>query len=209
MATQYHLKAANNSSRDGDFCVFTTFPGLKQGQVASSPLAWLNKFAFQNGRITFDWSSEYSFVWYNSGKIMPGVRYHASETMLADPEDANSNRAYLEWFEGKTYRFHPDRKKANEPIDGGLIVTCAPSLPDRDASVGIAIGGSPAMIVPAGPRLDFTFLPHPTYWIAFGKFDKGEVLDLNTMTNIQKVEFASNQFEKEVILNPDNTWTVN
>lgn len=50
-----------------------------------------------------------------------------------------------------------------------------------------------------------TFGPHPRYWIAFGKFDEGEVIDINRMTQKFEIKFPVNVYERTVELSANNT----
>lgn len=58
----------------------------------------------------------------------------------------------------------------------------------------------------ASPSLKYTFSPHPRYWIAFGKFEEGEVIDLNRMTQKFEINFPVNIYQRTVELTSNNTW---
>ena len=75
-----------------------------------------------------------------------------------------------------------------------------------DRSDLIAILGKPAVACVAAPNLKYTFMPHPRYWIAFGKFEEGEVIDVNRMTQKFEIEYPVNVFSRTVELSGNNSW---
>ncbi len=56
---------------------------------------------------------------------------------------------------------------------------------------------------------NFTFLPHPRYWVAFGTYQVGEVVDIESMTNAIEIVYEPDVFERIVTLQNDNTWRLN
>ena len=58
----------------------------------------------------------------------------------------------------------------------------------------------------ASPNLKYTFMPHPRYWIAFGRFEEGEVIDVNRMTQKFEINYPVNVFSQTVELNTTNSW---
>lgn len=95
------------------------------------------------------------------------------------------------------------------PASGYFYIVQDRSLPAQAASVGIAMAGSPIYVVQAAPNINLTFTPHPTYWVTFGSYQPGQVLDLTQLVNVAApVPFSANNRNMTAILNPDNTWTV-
>ena len=43
-------------------------------------------------------------------------------------------------------------------------------------------------------------------WIAFGRFEEGEVIDVNRMTQKFEINYPANVFSRTVELNATNTW---
>ena len=70
------------------------------------------------------------------------------------------------------------------------------------------MSGSPVLAVQAGPNLSFIFKPHPRYWVCFGNYYEGEVIDLNEMTNAQEIKFGPNEYALHATLLANNTWKV-
>lgn len=74
--------------------------------------------------------------------------------------------------------------------------------------VGIGMSGSPTFVVNAQPNMNLTFTPHPEYWIAFGNFNAGEVIDVQAISNAAKIDFPPGIVAMNVTLNQDNTWEI-
>jgi hypothetical protein len=70
------------------------------------------------------------------------------------------------------------------------------------------MSGAGTFVVQAQPNINLTFTPHPTYWITFGNYTPGQVLDIGQITNKQQLEFAPNTYNLNVQLKNDNTWSV-
>jgi len=195
----YTLIFQNNSSNAGDVCVYQTDPNIGVPDVMS--LAWFSEYNYPTTQVQFQWEIDYSFVWGQTGNLVPGVVFSASQTWAADLQSKNQvtltyDQAYT--FANQTYG----------PQSGTLYITEDRSLPLKDASVGIGMSGAGTFVVQAQPNLNLLFTPHPIYWITFGDFEPGEVLDIESITNVAQVAFPPNIFTMSAVLNPDNTWTV-
>ena len=68
------------------------------------------------------------------------------------------------------------------------------------------MSGQPAFATDAGPNLSYSFIPHPQYYVAFGYYLQGEVIDLNLVSSTVCVEYEDNIFERTVRLKSNNTW---
>lgn len=93
-------------------------------------------------------------------------------------------------------------------IAGALEIDEDDTVPLKRASVGIAMAGAGTFVRQAQPNLTLFFQPHPEYWITFGNYEPGEVLNITEITNKQKIEFEPGIFSVNAVLNKDNTWTV-
>lgn len=198
-AQPYTLTAINNSSNAGNFCVFQQDPDLGVSDVLS--LAWFSKFAYPDTTVKFTWTIDYNFVWSETGVLTPGVLFDASQTFDADIQ--NSNQITLTYAGG--YNFINQTKG---PKPGILYIREDSTIPPKHASVGIGMSGFGTFVVQAQPNLNLNFSPHPRYYIAFGNFTQGEVLDISEMTNVAEIPFATNVYSMIAILGEDNGWTV-
>ncbi|MDR1251320.1 MAG: hypothetical protein LBK62_04045 [Treponema sp.] len=105
------------------------------------------------------------------------------------------------------YEFLVNAPADKRPPAGTLGIYTGGNISNNDVSAGIGLGGSPALVTSAGPNMGYTFSLKIKYWIAFGSFIRGEVLDLNAMTVVQEIAFPTNVYDIGVTLNEDNTWT--
>jgi hypothetical protein len=203
---KYSLLVKNSSPNSGSICVYTTSPDTQQIQQDLRSLAWVTKPAHPNGQVRFTWDLKFSFAWAESGVLVPGVSFEAGEIIDADHADDGKNRTYLDRQNG-AYLFG-DPSLATPPSKGALAITTSKAIPSNLASVGVGINGKTALAVNATPNYQFTFIPKIQYWLAFGSFREGVVLDLNSMVrNICEIKFPAGVYGLQVTLQEDNTWS--
>ncbi|MDR0410383.1 MAG: hypothetical protein LBH75_00195 [Treponema sp.] len=203
---KYSLSVKNDSPNPGSICVYTTSPDTLEIQNDLRSLAWFTKPVNCNGQVKFAWDLKFSFAWAESGQLVPGVHFDAGEIIDADPSDDEKNKAFFD-RQNNAYLFG-DPKRAKAPIAGALAITMNKVIPHGLASVGIGINGKAALAVNTTPNYLFTFIPKIKYWLAFGSFKEGVVLDVNSMvTNIREIEFPLNVYDLQVTLQEDNTWS--
>lgn len=198
--TQYSVNFKNNSDMSGDACIYQTDPDITDPNVMS--LAWFSKAAHPTTRVLFTWQVNYSFVWSNTGLLKPGVVFIASQAWDADLSMKNQV--------GFTYQAnaHTFKDLTQGPRNGSLYINQDNSIPPQIASVGIGMSGSGTFVRQAEPNIDLVFTPHPEYWITFGTFTEGQVLDITEITHPAALEFPPNVYKLVATLNADNTWTV-
>lgn len=191
----------NNSTNTGDMMCFQQDPNISASGVFS--LAWFAKSAHPNTHIDFSWEIDYSFVWAETGQLKPGVIFNASQTVATDPYGDN-NQITLTYTD-EAYDFIDQTQ--GSPT-GSLYIKENNTIPLKQASVGIGMSGTGTFVVDAQPNYNETFTPHPTYWVAFGSYKTGEVLDIQSVTNTAEVSFPAGITHMYAILNEDNTWTI-
>jgi hypothetical protein len=197
--SQYSIVFNNQSTNDGTFCCFQQDEDMKISGVMS--LAWFAKRCDTNSSCTFNWTIDYSFIWAETGILKPGITFQASQTIPADL--AQNNLITLD-YDGA---FHFGAKGSATP-QGSLYVEETGNIPLQKASVGIGMSHAGTFVVQAEPNMDVTFTPHPTYYVAFGDFEQGEVLDVQQMTEGAKIEFPPNVYVMYATLDAANTWHV-
>ena len=87
MGTQYTLRFKNNSTLPD---VYQKNPG-QDIHKNLFPLAWFSKVCNPKTTFTFKWTIDCSFVWSETGELVPGVFFDASEVKDADPANTNMN----------------------------------------------------------------------------------------------------------------------
>lgn len=199
MATEYSLDVMHNGTDYGDICIYQTCDA-NSDNIRS--LVWFAKSAHPGTELKFRWFIDYSFAWSETGELNPGVIFTASQVIQTDPSDTTVN----------TIGFVRDRdaytftKIDNPTKQGKLGIACDASIPSGCVSIGVGMSGKSAYACLASPSLKYTFSPHPRYWIAFGKFEEGEVIDVNRMTQRYEIKYPVNVYSRKVQLRADNTW---
>lgn len=196
---KYSVTFVNNSANYGSVCIYQTDPSLGRDIVS---LAWITKAAHPTTIIKFGWNDEYSFVWSETGMLQPGIVFKASQIWAADLKTNN----YVEFdYEDSAYTF---KNLTSGECRGELTIAEMPSIPVNDTSVGIGMAGSAVFVKQAQPNINLKFQPHPSYWITFGDYVQGEVLEPLRITQKACLTFPANIHSLAAILNSDNTWTV-
>jgi hypothetical protein len=196
---KYSLTFINNSTNYGDVCIYQADPNF--GPEVMS-LAWFAKASHPTTRETFKWNADYGFIWDETGEVVPGVVFNASQVWAGDLEQKNKV-SFSKVDDAYTFS---NLRKGN--VEGVLEIDQDGTIPLKRASVGIAMDGSGIFVKQAQPNMTLIFQPRPEYWITFGNFESGEVLNITEITNKQKIEFEPNVFSVTAVLNEDNTWTV-
>jgi hypothetical protein len=200
MADNYSLIFVNNSTMLGDACVYQTNPDTNDPSVMS--LAWFSKRTQPTTRVRFDWTIDYSFIWSETGVLVPGVIFTASQEWPADLTYKNQVQFTKT---GGAYTF---QNQTSGPQGGTLYIKEDSTIPPQQASVGIGMSGAGTFAVQAQPNMTAMFTPHPRYWIAFGNFIPGQVLDIAHINNPGEIDFPYATYSMTAILNQDMTWTI-
>lgn len=202
MADQYTLTFVNNSKNDWTFCCYQTDPQI--GPKDARSLAWYTKVVAAGSEVDFEWTIDYSFVWSEMGEVIPGVIFKASQKVPAGLKEKNAIN--FTRVNNSAFKFVDQTTDPNS--SGSLVIHQDDKIPHDTAAVGIGMSGAGTFAVPAQPSIDVTFSPHPTYWVTFGDYVKGEVLDTQQMTKKAEVPYGVNVFTMYAILGADNKWTI-
>jgi hypothetical protein len=197
---EYSLIFKNNSTNNGYACVFQQHPDQKEKNLMS--LAWFSKFAHTTTVLEFKWTIDYSFVWSRTGKLKAGVLFTASQNWDADL--SSKNKITLT-YESQAFTF---KDQCSGPGEGSLYIYEDGSIPKDMGSVGIGMGGSGTFVQQAQPNWNLEFIPHPQYWIAFGNYLPGEVLDVQSMSNTKQVPYANSIYSMTAMLDENNKWHI-
>ncbi|MGF1766830.1 hypothetical protein L4D06_05535 [Enterovibrio makurazakiensis] len=196
MSQQYKLHFVNNSTMAGDICVYQKDPNLNVPEVMS--LAWFSKGTNTGTKADFTWNIDYSFIWDETGVLIPGVIFDASQNKPADLTENN-----VITLTKNQYGYEFDAQQTGEP-SGSLVINQDATIPSNQASVGIGMSGNGTYAVQAQPNIKATFTPHPVYWLTFGTFEQGQVLDIGQITNKTELKFPPNVYEMYAELTADN-----
>lgn len=201
-AVQYSIVFVNNSTNFANACIYQQDPDLGVPSVQS--LAWFTKPAYPTTKLSFSWTLSYYFVWSETGPLGPGAVFMASQ---AWPADLSTTNMVTLTKEGGAYTF---QGQGPGPTPGRLNIMEDGTIPSNQAAVGIGMSGAATFVVQAQPNWQqvFTPSPQPQYWITFGNFMQGEVMDDESLMVGTRVEFPVNIYSMTATINPDNTWTV-
>jgi hypothetical protein len=199
--TSYNLVCQNNSSVPWVFYVYQTMPN-QPSDVFS--LAWFaTPYKISPGsKITFNWTIDYSFVWGNSGTVIPGVNYQAGGIKPCSLTGPNQT----------TFSLDNNAPQLSAPITGGqagsLTVNQASNVPNNVFSTGIGMSGQGSFVQQALQNAPQIYTPTPKYFIAAAnQMQMGMVL-AQTITGSAQVAFPSNVFTMYATLGDNNLWTV-
>lgn len=208
----YSLKVNNKSLNDGTIAVYQDAPKTAGTTVSVFTLAWFTKFAYKGTSVTFNWELDYNFVWSRSGILQPGVVFNASQNPDADP-DKGPNSITLSYDQDRD-AFKFEEPTTDSSSKGTLIVSTSPQVPQSKqedngayaAAVGIGMTNNGTHVVQTQPNMKVTFTPHPTYYVVFGNYQTGEIVDVQTiMGGSQALDYRS-VVQREVTLTDQNEW---
>lgn len=199
MSTQYQVQIKNNATFTGKFCVYQRQPDVEQ--MGAMTLAWFSKGAHPNTSVDFKWDVNYNFVWSETGNLERGVIFDASQTLNAD---LKMNNKVTFQHDDNGYYFTDQTTDAAHA--GELIIAQQNSIPANEAAVGIGMSGFGTFIWKAEPNVPLTIEPKPEYWVTYGQYQQGEVLDMQEIVYSLKLQYPLNKYVAKVELLSDNTW---
>ncbi|GLZ42473.1 hypothetical protein [Actinokineospora sp. NBRC 105648] len=202
LGTSYTIKVNNNSNLDNHNAV--VFQDAPQLPSDVSKLAWLSKTCHSHTRVSFNWTLSYNFVWGQNGNLRPGASYDAGQEI---PADINSNNLVNLSYIGGGFAF-------DTPTDGtrgSLVIKEDGTVPGsgnpNQGCVGIGMSGAGTFVLPTEPGYSAQFDPHPQYWLAFGRYAAGVVVDESGMTNPVNIEFRSGNTVADCVFDGKN-WNI-
>lgn len=203
MAGLYSLRLTNDSPLGGNMCLYQRHEH-QESEADLFSLAWMCQPCRSGSSITFSWTLDFGFAWAEMSSLGPGAFFEPGQTVGADPE-APGRRSVLLHQSGQGYEL--DCGSA-DPEAGFLNFQTDDSVPARRLAVALTVAGRPAFVRPAGPNLGFTFQPDPQYWVAFGPFEAGQVLDFSEMVLTTEIVFPTGRRSAQAAFQRDCTWTV-
>lgn len=198
MGKKYSITVHNQASHSAYLTVFQNDP--TQWSAHAMPLAWFAKFSRPDSRVRFEWGDDIGLSWAETGELRPGMQFCASETY----EPAGGNNRITLVYNG-SYHFVNPGQALDDPA--GLHLAESGSIPLRSqAAVGVTMSGSTVYATQARPNQDLSFSPHPQYFIAYGNYEEGEVIDVSTIHNPLQLSYPVGIYALTTTLNADGTW---
>jgi hypothetical protein len=205
---KYSISIDNKSNNSAQAIVYQVDPNAGFGQYS---LVWLSTPLVPHMTGAFSWEDDYGFVWGEMDQPRPGVIFNTSQIVGADT--SNHNQITLQGGrEGPQFV-----NQTQGPRPGALYIRNDASVPMRNVAEGIAVNGKPVYIVAAQPNMQLSFDTKPQYWIAFGQFQQGELLNPSMNAGLQseviygpptQVVFPAGVTAMKAILSANNTWSI-
>ncbi len=199
---QYSVKCINNSQISGSFMLFQAVPKIGMPANVFS-LAWFARPTAPGSQVNFVWSTDYSFVWAETGVLQPGINFSAEQIINADPDGQNSVELTTN-TDGATALTNLNSNGAV----GSLTIPQLSNVTTDSVSVGIGMSGSGTFVVQAAPNVTSVFTPNPSYWVAFGNYQTGDVLSSQDTIGAVEVAFGGSLTARTAVLGLDNIITV-
>jgi len=187
----------NQSNNEGDVCLFQT---LKQPVAGTSSLVWLARHVMKTTTQTFQWSGVPCFVWSNSASSLDsGVIVIGSQ---AWPAGLSENNRVTLTYTGNSYTF--ENLSTGTPA-GTMTLQQSSTVPAGLAVAGIGMDSYATVVATTQPNVSLQFVPDPRYWISFGTFTRGQVVDPSAIVSCEIV-FPANVLSMTAIYTTENTW---
>ncbi|MES2554642.1 MAG: hypothetical protein V4604_00750 [Bacteroidota bacterium] len=200
MGARFQVNVTNNSAQNTTFILFQKDPNQDQYQGFS--VAWKSQRVSPRSKATFDWARDFCFVAANTGPLKPGMEFNTESMMETDPNGSN-NSAVLD-SNGGGCQLNVGR--GGQP--GRLTLTTGNVSPQVQLSAGMGMERSATVIIEARSGMNYQFSPDTEYWIAFGNYQDGQVLQRNVQ-NSARISFPNGITNMNVVLNQDNSYSIN
>ena len=196
---QLSLNVINNSSSPISACLYQQPPNQQPGVF---PVVWLSAPLYPGMRRNFAWSNnDYSFVWAETGGLIPGITFNPSQMTPASIGDqitfsVNGSGGYAQ-FTNPTPSPSPN-----------LTITDGGNISPGHYAVGVGLSGSPVYVVQAQPNMAYPFAPPSNRIYLFaGNCQTGEVLNTQTISNAVLITY-SGQTQATATLQMNGMWNV-
>lgn len=193
MSVSYKVTITNRSQVSGEMCIYQKQPNQPSGIFS---LVWFKKACRPYTAVSFRWETDYQVLWAETGKLEPGVTFEALQCISADPYDTAYNSFGFSCNYG-SYEFTNTAKRANP---GTIGIFSDGSIPNSKASISMGMSGEPVFAAQALMNYDIVFVPNVRYYLVFGSYREGEVLNLSSISNAFAINFPANVFERKIEL---------
>jgi hypothetical protein len=200
MATDYSVTITNHSSHSNYFMIFQDDPGSFDSNAMA--LAWFSKYSNPGPNITvkFTWTVDWGFSWADTGTLSPGIVFDASDKV---PISTGNNKITLDY--NGAYQFTNQQAGADPNL---FYIAETTNIPIKSsASVGITMSGSTVYAAQARPNTNITATPHPKYYLAYGNYQEGEVIDISSVNNPLPLNYPAGVYSLSTTLNANDSWS--
>jgi rhizosphere induced protein len=204
VGVQYSLKCMNQSTTSWYFYIYQRISNQSDNNIYS--LAWnVSPYKIGVGAfMTFNWSVNYSFAWFNTGSLKAGIVPMSGGQVPANLETNNST---IFSVENNTPQF-------STPISGapsGQFLTMgANDIPNSTFSTGIGVSGFATLIGQSNANTQQNFNSDATLWVGATTtlMQTTEVLHQDNISNTSEFIFPLNIYSLTATLGENNLWTI-
>ncbi len=198
MNEKYTLSVDVQSTITGNVCIFQEMPDTNASKILT--LAWLSKRAHHGTQLLFDWTLDYNFKWGTKGSLGRTAHFAASQTV---PANLSTNNQISFNYEDGAYKFSETSQNPSSEVN--LYINQGGNVKSNDALVGIGMSGSGSFVVESQPNLKLIFRPKPVYYVIFGDFIQGQIMDITELSNVHKLVYDGTT-DKHLTLTDKNVW---
>jgi hypothetical protein len=141
-------------------------------------------------------------VWSKTTNLIPGTIVKTSQAW--DANLSTLNHVNFNYANG-AYTFSDP---SQGDYEGNLYIDQTKRVVSNDASIGIGMSGKGSFVIPSQPNMKVIMTPKPTYWVLFGDYEEGEILDTTQVTDSAvKLQYKGTKV-MNVEFTGNNTWNV-
>ena len=198
-AGEHVLAFVNNSQHSGVVIVYQHPPNTATERAFA--VAWQALSVAPASRAIFHWSTDYSVALGQSGNVAVGSHFVPRTTLRVD------------LVAGVQVTVNPSAGTLQITEQGGVeagalnVSVLQDSTVDRSA-VAVRIDGKPSLVVSTPPGVRWTYRPSSTYYVAFGHFMEGMILNTSLIPQSIAVQLEEGADEATVMLVPDGRLSI-
>ena len=203
LGTQYSLSVNNQNSLMQTFVLFQKMPVTSKPSTDPISLAWIvgsaaGGSASNPSKSKFTWFIDYSInagYLQEEGTLDSPRKFQTTTQIPVKVDDTNLvSVSYDGTFPNGAPYFNGAPGNTTSGIiaansDDKVPTNAAASSIQMDLALGIAMNRKPAVSVQLLPNIDYTFTPHPEYYIMAAKYSEGDVIDVEETTHAYQVVF--------------------
>lgn len=150
-------------------------------------LAWMAAPCPPGNTMVFQWVLKYSILFSNTSNLSPGAQFTSIGGVDVDPVQGD---VYTLSADGATYSFkgHSTAIKGT-PGTVGAQTDC--SVKNNQVSLALGIIGIPVFACDTQTNSVVAFTPKPKYYLAFGQYQQGTVLNEASMSHSIELNFEA------------------
>ncbi len=203
------LELRNESANLYNLCVYQT---LSQQKGDFHSVVCFSARCHPQTRSTFEWSGALRFVWAHMDDVRPGAICRAAQDWPCDSADRETNGVALIREHG-AYRFD---RAARETPPGSLAIHTDGTVPNGRVAVGLGLplreDGRlhclPSLVTSVAPNFTHILEPSINFWITFGDYETGEIIDPALVNNPFPIVFPADARMVRAVLNERNEWHI-